>query len=97
MSLTALVLGTVMLGFGHRRYTLWPATRLHGKGFLPRDAWPLESGMLTPSGKEIYRQDCWDAGHYFPEDLSRCMRGKGGVTDFTDYHPAPRVLRRRHA
>ncbi|MER7727826.1 ABC transporter permease [Streptomyces sp. NPDC096323] len=88
MSLTALVLGTAMNGFGHRRYELWPTARLLGRGILPRDAWRIESGMLTPSGKEIYWQDCWDSGHYLPDDISSCMRDQGGVTHFTDYHPA---------
>ncbi|MFI6650976.1 ABC transporter permease [Streptomyces sp. NPDC050529] len=88
MSLTALVLGTVMLGFGKRRYELWPSARRLGREAWPDSAWNIESGMLTPSGKEIYWQDCWDAGRINPEDPSSCLRNQGGVTDFSDYHPA---------
>ncbi|MFD8691721.1 ABC transporter permease [Streptomyces sp. NPDC059651] len=87
MGLTALVLGAVALGFGKRRYELWPTARRLGKGAWPENAWNIESGMLTPSGKEIYWQDCWDAGLVGPEDPSRCLRDRGGVTDFADYHP----------
>ncbi|MGW3657893.1 ABC transporter permease [Streptomyces sp. NPDC005151] len=87
MSLTALVLGTVMLGFGKRRYELWPAVRHLGSRYPSGDIWPIESGMLTASGKEIYWQDCHQIGSNF-EDSRSCLRNQGGITNFTDYHPA---------
>ncbi|MFH8474504.1 ABC transporter permease [Streptomyces sp. NPDC018000] len=86
MGLTALVLGTVMLGFGKRRYELWPTNRILGGGGPGRDAWLIESGMLTASGKEINWIDCFrtDPGG----DLAGCPRNRGGITPFGDYHPA---------
>ncbi|WP_406094347.1 ABC transporter permease [Streptomyces sp. NBC_01013] len=88
MSLTALFLGSVMLAFGKRRYELWPTARFLGRDTPPQDAWHIESGMLTPSGKELYWKDCWDAVPTHPEDPASCLRDRGGVTDFADYHPA---------
>ncbi|WP_413753095.1 ABC transporter permease [Streptomyces sp. R-74717] len=88
MSLTALVLGTVMLGFGERRYELWPTTRFLGDNWPGGDAWHIESGMLTASGKEIYWKDCFRAGTTIPEDPTSCLRDQGGITYFADYHPA---------
>ncbi|MGY4906032.1 ABC transporter permease [Streptomyces sp. 900116325] len=86
MSLTALVLGTVMLGFGKRRYELWPTVRYLGRDHPTGDTWHIESGMLTASGKEIYWKDCFGAGS--PESFTGCLRNRGGITDFGDYHPA---------
>ena len=86
MSLTALVLGTVMLGFGKRRYELWPTVRALGGDYPSGDAWYTESGMLTASGKEIYSKDCIPAG--WAESLTSCLRNRGGITNFVDYHPA---------
>ncbi|MFI5773330.1 ABC transporter permease [Streptomyces sp. NPDC051658] len=85
MSLTALVLGTVMLGFGKRRYELWPTARFLGGDVPSGDAWQIEWGMLTASGKEIYWKDCFRAG---TEDTASCLRNQGGITYFADYHPA---------
>ncbi|WP_406363263.1 ABC transporter permease [Streptomyces sp. NBC_01579] len=86
MSLTALVLGTVMLGFGKRRYELWPTVRALGGDYPSGDAWHTESGMLTASGKEIYSKDCIPAGS--AESFTSCLRNRGGITGFVDYHPA---------
>lgn len=88
MSLTALVLGTVMLGFGKRRYELWPTVRFLGGDGPSGDAWQIESGMLTASGKELYWKDCFGAGMTTPEDPASCLRNHGGITYFADYHPA---------
>ncbi|WP_411087514.1 ABC transporter permease [Streptomyces sp. 061-3] len=87
MSLTALVLGTVMLGFG-KRYELWPTVRALGGDYPSGEAWHTESGMLTASGKEIYWKDCFRAGTTVPEDPASCLRNQGGITHFVDYHPA---------
>ncbi|WP_328627208.1 ABC transporter permease [Streptomyces sp. NBC_00353] len=86
MSLTALVLGTVMLGFGKRRYELWPTVRALGGDYPSGDAWYTESGMLTASGKEIYSKDCIPAGS--AESFTSCLRNRGGIKGFIDYHPA---------
>ncbi|WP_405899012.1 ABC transporter permease [Streptomyces sp. NBC_00727] len=84
MALTAVVLGTVMYGFGKRRYELWPTVR--GLGDTPwpgGSAWNIESGMLTSSGKELYWKDCFTRDTVGPD----CLRDQGGVTGFVDYHP----------
>ncbi|MFF1930592.1 ABC transporter permease [Streptomyces sp. NPDC058228] len=86
MSLTALVLGTVMLGLGKRRYELWPTVRALGGDYPSGDAWYTESGMLTASGNEIYSKDCIPAGS--AESFTGCLRNRGGITPFVDYHPA---------
>ncbi|MER5687394.1 ABC transporter permease [Streptomyces sp. NPDC002205] len=86
MSLTALVLGTVILGLGKRRYELWPTVRALGGDYPSGDAWYTESGMLTASGKEIYSKDCIPAGS--AESFTSCLRNRGGITGFVDYHPA---------
>ncbi|MGW3744483.1 ABC transporter permease [Streptomyces sp. NPDC005146] len=86
MSLTALVLGTVMLGLGKRRYELWPTVRHPGRDYPTGDTWHIESGMLTASGKEIYWQDCLPAGSM--ESFTGCLHNRGGITAFRDYHPA---------
>ncbi|WNI23398.1 ABC transporter permease [Streptomyces sp. ITFR-16] len=86
MGLTALVLGTVMLGFSKRRYELWPTARTLGREPQP-NSWYTETGMLTPSGKELYWKDCFGTGRT-PENFADCLTDRGGVTYFTDYHPA---------
>lgn len=88
MGLTALVLGAVMLGFGKRRYELWPTDRMLGRGEGRRAGfWQTESGMLTPSGKELYWKDCFGTGRT-PQNFADCLTDRGGVTYFVDYHPA---------
>ncbi|MEW2128418.1 ABC transporter permease [Streptomyces sp. NPDC127037] len=85
MALTAVVLGTVMYGFGKRRYELWPTARGLGHNPWPSgNAWPIESGMLTASGKELYWKDCFARGTAGPD----CLKDQGGVTSFVDYHQA---------
>ncbi|MER5359204.1 ABC transporter permease [Streptomyces sp. NPDC002785] len=86
MSLTALVLGTVMVGLGKRRYELWPTVRHLGIDYPSSDIWHIESGMLTTSGKEIHWADCIRADP--GGDLAGCLRNRGGITTFVDYHPA---------
>ncbi|WP_327273915.1 ABC transporter permease [Streptomyces sp. NBC_01224] len=87
MGLTALVLGTVMLGFGKRRYELWPTARFLGDDGPSGNAWHIKWGMLTASGKEIYWKDCFRAGTTHSEDPASCLRNQGGITYFADYHP----------
>lgn len=87
MSLTALVLGTLMLGFGKRRYELWPTVRALGGDYPSGDAWYTESGMLTASGNEIYSKDCIIQANS-AESFRSCLRNRGGITEFVDYHPA---------
>ncbi|MEU2025025.1 ABC transporter permease [Streptomyces sp. NPDC016469] len=86
MALTAVVVGTVMYGFGKRRYELWPTVRDLDLELAERKGgfWAIDSGMLTSSGKELHWQDCLSRG--MPGRA--CMTAKGGVTNFFDYHPA---------
>ncbi|MFJ8771494.1 ABC transporter permease [Streptomyces microflavus] len=86
MAVTTVVLGVVMTGFTLRRWMLWPADRLLGNGHPGANTWITEAGMLSASGKKLLRQDC----PYIVGDPNGvgCMKARGGVTDFTDYHPA---------
>ncbi|WP_405508048.1 ABC transporter permease [Streptomyces cyaneofuscatus] len=83
---TTAVLGVVMTGFTQRRRMLWPVDRILGNGHPGANAWTTETGMLTASGEKLFGRDCpsMDADH----DIVGCMKARGGVTDFTDYHPA---------
>ncbi|MEU2247385.1 ABC transporter permease [Streptomyces sp. NPDC019224] len=83
MALTAVVVGTVMYGFGKRRYELWPTVRDLSPLDWKNGSWPIESGMLTSSGKELYWKDCFTRDSVGPD----CLRDQGGVTGFVDYHP----------
>ncbi|MYY06395.1 ABC transporter permease [Streptomyces sp. ATexAB-D23] len=83
MGLTAVVLTVVMYGFGKRRYELWPTVRDLGENAWSDSSWPIESGMLTPSGKELHWKDCFTRGNPGPD----CLRDQGGVTNFVDHHP----------
>ncbi|MFB7849625.1 MULTISPECIES: ABC transporter permease [unclassified Streptomyces] len=87
MGLTAVVLGTVMLGFGKRRHELWPTVRVLGRHTWEGSPWIVETGMLTPSGRELYWKDCFGRG-LSPDEHASCLTDRGGVTLFTDYHPA---------
>ncbi|MEW2194702.1 ABC transporter permease [Streptomyces microflavus] len=86
MAVTTVVLGVVMTGFTLRRRMLWPVDRLLGNGHPGTNTWITETGMLTASGEKLFRKDCpsMDADR----DVASCMKARGGVTDFTDYHPA---------
>ncbi|SCD88836.1 ABC transporter [Streptomyces sp. ScaeMP-e83] len=86
MAVTTVVLGVVMTGFTQSRWMLWPVGRLLGNGYPGGNAWITETGMLTASGEKLLRQDC----PYTVEDPNgvACMKARGGVTEFTDYHPA---------
>ncbi|MEU7333667.1 ABC transporter permease [Streptomyces parvus] len=88
MSLTGLVLGTVALGLGKRRYELWPHVLRQGEGPLTLSGgdWHLDSGMLTASGRKLYWQDCF--GTDMAGSAEACMRARGGVLHFTEVHPA---------
>ncbi|MEW2069063.1 ABC transporter permease [Streptomyces sp. NPDC007346] len=86
MAVTAVVLGVVMTGFGIRRWMLWPADRLLGRGYPGSGSWVTESGMLTASGEKLLWRDC-DSSFDAPGAVD-CMTARGGVTHFTDYHPA---------
>jgi hypothetical protein len=88
MSLTAFVLGAVALALGKRRYELWPPVFRRGEGPTTFNAgdWQLESGMLTASGRKLYWQDCLHAD--MAEGINACMRDRGGVTPFSEVHPA---------
>ncbi|MFJ6516540.1 ABC transporter permease [Streptomyces sp. NPDC091406] len=88
MSLTALVLGAVGISLGIRRYELWPTSFRKSAeimDYAPGD-WPIESGMLTASGERLYWQDCFGADP--TQSFEACMRGRGGIDYFSDYHPA---------
>ncbi|GGS59601.1 ABC transporter permease [Streptomyces sp. CACIS-1.16CA] len=88
MSLTGLVLGTVALGLGKRRYELWPHVLRQGEGPLTLSGgdWHLDSGMLTASGRKLYWQDCF--GTDMAGSAEACMRARGGVLHFTEVHPS---------
>jgi hypothetical protein len=88
MSLTAFVLGAVALALGKRRYELWPPVFRKSAdvmAFSPGD-WVVDMGMITESGRRLYWQDCYDAG--MPQGVEACMRGRGAVGYFAEYHPA---------
>ncbi|MER5614682.1 ABC transporter permease [Streptomyces sp. NPDC002215] len=82
MGVTVVLLGTIALGLGRGRHALWPTLRAVGN--WPDGAWYVDPGMLTASGEAIYRKDCLAAA----EGATACMRDRGGVTEFADYHPA---------
>ncbi|MFF2600235.1 ABC transporter permease [Streptomyces californicus] len=87
-SVTALVLGAVGVGLGTRRYELWPVTVRRSTeitNYAPGD-WPIESGMLTASGEKLYWQDCFASA--MTQDVTACMRDRGGIGYFSEYHPA---------
>ncbi|MEU2099684.1 ABC transporter permease [Streptomyces globisporus] len=88
MSVTAVVLATVGLGLGKRRYELWPHVLRQGEGplSLRYGDWHLDSGMRTASGRKLYWQDCF--GTDMAGSAEACMRARGGVLHFTEVHPA---------
>ncbi|WP_426500120.1 ABC transporter permease [Streptomyces sp. D54] len=88
MSLTALVLGAVAACLGTWRYELWPSSFRKSTEVMGYDAgdWPIESGMLTASGEKLYWQDCYEAD--MAQGVEACMRGRGGIGYFSEYHPA---------
>ncbi|MCX4970342.1 ABC transporter permease [Streptomyces sp. NBC_00654] len=87
MGITALLVGAVAVTLTQLREHLWPVARLSGKRGPDDFAWFIDSGMLTASGRAVYWNDCAGAGTP-GGDLSVCMRERGGVTPFTDVHPA---------
>ncbi len=88
MSLAALVLGAVAVCLGQRRYELWPTAFRQSDEvmtYAPGD-WPIDSGMLTASGEKLFWQDCFEAD--MTQDVTACMRDRGGTGYFSEYHPA---------
>ncbi|MFJ6611545.1 ABC transporter permease [Streptomyces sp. NPDC091289] len=88
MSLTALVLGTVALGLGKRRYELWPTVFRENADVVSFNSgdWVVDMGMITASGQKLYWQDCYDADGV--QGIEACMRGRGAVGYFAEHHPA---------
>ncbi|MFF8505174.1 ABC transporter permease [Streptomyces anulatus] len=88
VSVTALVLGAVAACLGTWRYMLWPSAFRKSAGVMDYDSgdWPIDSGMLTASGERLYWQDCFEAD--MTQGVEACMRGKGGIAYFAEYHPA---------
>ncbi|MFD4028455.1 ABC transporter permease [Streptomyces sp. NPDC058576] len=88
VSVTALVLGAVAACLGARRYELWPSAFRQSAAVLDTDPgdWPIDTGMLTASGERLYWQDCYEAD--MTQGVEACMRGRGGIGYFTEYHPA---------
>lgn len=88
VSVTALVLGAVAVCLGTWRYKLWPSAFRKSDGVLDYDAgdWPIDSGMLTASGERLDWQDCFEAN--MTQSAEACMRDRGGIGYFADYHPA---------
>ncbi|MDF6019762.1 ABC transporter permease [Streptomyces sp. JH34] len=86
VSATLLLFGLVALAMGKLRYRLWPSVRLTGDAHPQGSIWHLDSGMLTASGQEVGREDCLTMDGF--TDHVACMRARGGVTPFIDYHPA---------
>ncbi|MFS0697285.1 ABC transporter permease [Streptomyces nitrosporeus] len=85
-SATALAFGAVFLVLSKVRYRLWEPVRLTGKGSPEGDdVWHVRSGMLTASGKEVGTENCYTVDGF--ADPVACMRSRGGVTRYTDYHP----------
>ncbi|MEU1486202.1 ABC transporter permease [Streptomyces sp. NPDC005752] len=83
---TFILFGLVALAMGKLRYRLWPSVRLTGEAYPQGSFWHLDSGMLTASGQEVGREDCFTVDGF--TDHVACMRARGGVTQFVDYHPA---------
>jgi hypothetical protein len=88
MSVTVPALVAVQLAVGNQLRThLWPVTTLTGRprDLFGRGGWTTDSGMMTASGTRLHWQDCADAS-LGPD--APCMRDRGAVTYFADYHPA---------
>ncbi|WP_097893759.1 ABC transporter permease [Streptomyces sp. st170] len=88
ISLTALVFGAVAACLSAWRYELWPSSFRKSTdvlGHAPGD-WPIDSGMLTASGEKLYWQDCFEAD--MTQGVEACMRDRGGIGYFSEYHPA---------
>ncbi|MEU4265739.1 ABC transporter permease [Streptomyces argenteolus] len=85
-SATALLFGLVFATMTKVRYRLWQPVRLTGDNGPDGASWYLRSGMLTSSGKEVGWEDCYTVDGFI--DHVACMRHRGGVTQFVDFHPA---------
>ncbi|MFD4595457.1 ABC transporter permease [Streptomyces rubiginosohelvolus] len=90
MSATALVLGTVALGLGQRRYVLWPTVFRQSADPVKLDSgdWVVDMGRLTESGRKLYWEDCYDYAADPLQDIDACWRDLGAVDHFTEVHPA---------
>jgi hypothetical protein len=88
MSATLLLVGAVLLALGRWRSHLWPMVTLTGG--VPGSAyrpgrWLVDNGMMTVSGERLH---CVDTSLVPPSAIPPCMAERGGITYFTDYHPA---------
>ncbi|MGA6173935.1 ABC transporter permease [Streptomyces sp. NPDC012600] len=87
MAATAVVLGVVITAFTKRRWVLWPTERALDTGWtIDGNSWVTVWGMLTPSGEKLRWENCSVILGDTP--AADCMKARGGVTPFTDYHPA---------
>ncbi|MEU9318880.1 ABC transporter permease [Streptomyces sp. NPDC048295] len=85
MVVTVLAYVPLVMVLNRVREDLWPTARYLGKTSPGDGAWWIDSGMLTASGKAVYWRACDGPG--IPVEPVSCMRDRGGVTEFTDYHP----------
>ncbi|MDQ0794925.1 ABC transporter permease [Streptomyces sp. B1I3] len=85
-SATALLYGLTFVTMTKVRHHLWQPVRLTGDVRPEGAAWYVRSGMLTSSGKEVGRENCYTVDGFV--DPTACMRHRGGVTFFLDHHPA---------
>ncbi|MFJ2878049.1 ABC transporter permease [Streptomyces sp. NPDC086796] len=84
MAVTVLAYVPLVMVLNRVREDLWPTARFLGGDRPGGDAWLVDSGMLTASGKAIHPKDCSGGAG----DTTACLRGRGGVTAFADHHPA---------
>ncbi|MER6099341.1 hypothetical protein ABT154_26525 [Streptomyces sp. NPDC001728] len=86
MGVAALVTGVAVAALAWLRPGLWPADTLTGRELSLRvsDAWVLSNGMITSSGERVG----WEYCSISAETERACMIGRGGVTDYADFHPS---------
>ncbi|MFE2013793.1 hypothetical protein [Streptomyces sp. NPDC059491] len=85
MGVAAAVTGTVLATLAWLRPSLWPVETVTGRELSLRvsDAWVLGNGMVTSTGERVGWEYCASR----PEVARDCMIGRGGVSDFVDFHP----------
>ncbi|MGW1407916.1 ABC transporter permease subunit [Streptomyces sp. NPDC002403] len=86
MVVTVLAYVPLVMVLNRVREDLWPTARFLGHSRPGGDAWWVDSGMITASGKAVYWKAC--EGPDVSVALFTCMRRLGGATEFADYHPA---------
>ncbi|MEE1767901.1 ABC transporter permease subunit [Streptomyces sp. JV185] len=84
MVVTVLAYVPLVMVLNRVREDLWPTLRATAGDWQGSHIWFVDTGMLTASGKAIYWKDCSGVAG----DNTTCMRDRGGVTSFADYHPA---------